>query len=85
MMDAGQDPKKGIFPSLGLIVSWLLVVTNSITFPIIFIQAMILNLSHSYLSSTAVLLDNAYFAALQTPTCLFVFKTKLLKHQLQDL
>ena len=33
MMDTGQDPREGTFPSLGLIVdSWLLAVTNSITF-----------------------------------------------------
>ena len=33
MMYTGQDPREGTFPSLGLIVvSWLLAVTNSITF-----------------------------------------------------
>ena len=29
MMDSGGDPREGIFPSLGLIVSWLLAVTHS--------------------------------------------------------
>ena len=33
MMDTGRDPGKDIFfPSLGLIVSWLLTVTKRITF-----------------------------------------------------
>ena len=32
MMDAHRDLQEGIFSSLGLIVSWLLAVTNSITF-----------------------------------------------------
>ena len=32
MMDAGRDPRGGTCPSLGLIVSWLLAVTNSMTF-----------------------------------------------------
>ena len=32
MMDVGRNPREGIFPSLGLIVSWLLAVTNIITF-----------------------------------------------------
>ena len=31
-MDVGRDPREDIFPSLGLIVSSLLAVTNSITF-----------------------------------------------------
>ena len=32
MRDSGQDPREGIFPPLGLIVSWLLAKTNNITF-----------------------------------------------------
>ena len=32
MVDSRQDPREGIFPSLRLIVNWLLAVTNSITF-----------------------------------------------------
>ena len=32
MMDSGLDPREGIFPSLGLTVSWLLAVTKSQTF-----------------------------------------------------
>ena len=29
-MDVGQDPREGIFPSLGLIISWLLAVAYGI-------------------------------------------------------
>ena len=28
MMDSGGDPREGLFPSLGLIVSWFLAVTK---------------------------------------------------------
>ena len=39
MMDSDRDPREGSFPSLGLIVSWLLAVTDSITFHVYYIPA----------------------------------------------
>ena len=39
MMDAGWNPGEGISPSLGLIASWLLAVTNSITLHVYYIHS----------------------------------------------
>ena len=52
MMDTGWDPREGILPSLGFIVSWLLAVTNSITFQIRSIEYSFYGLLHYVLVNT---------------------------------